>query len=72
MADLVTVKTFTTRVQAELVKGILEAENVPAIIFSDDEGGMMAYPFSLVKGVRLQVRKADSQKAKKILKELSE
>jgi hypothetical protein len=68
MSDLVTFAIYNSRVEAELVKGLLVANNIHALIMSDDEGGMMAYPFSLVKGVRILVSKQNVKKAKELLK----
>lgn len=65
---LVVVKTFNTRAEAEIAKGLLEVHNIPATVLADDEGGMAQFPFRpSVEGVRLLVREADFPKAKRIL-----
>ena len=69
MGDFVTIATYDTRIQAELARGLLNSEGIQAIIQADDEGGMMAYPFSLVRGVRLQVAANDQEKAEKVIKQ---
>ena len=64
---LVHIKTYKDRIEAELAKGILESENIRAVVSGDDAGG--AYPALLMVtgGVRLLVNEKDSQKAIDIL-----
>jgi len=66
---LVAVKTFTTRAEAEIAKGLLEAHKIPATILADDEGGMAQFPFRpSAEGVRPLVRETDFNKADRLLK----
>jgi hypothetical protein len=67
MSQLITLATYNSRVEAELVKGLLLSNDVHAVIMADDEGGMMAYPFSLVKGVRVIIAEKDLKLAKAII-----
>jgi hypothetical protein len=68
MKNLVVVKTFNTRIEAELAKGLLAANNIQSIIISDDEGGTAPFPFQPnSKGVQLMVAKADLVAAKSML-----
>lgn len=67
--NLVTVEVRNTRIEAEIVKGRLEAAGIKAFILADDAGGM--YPFPLqsgFSGVLIQVSKKDFVKAKKLLR----
>lgn len=68
MDDLVVVKTFPSRIEAEIVKGKLEANNIKAMISADDAGGMYPFPLSPnSKGVELFVNKKNFDSAKKLL-----
>ena len=40
MADLVCIKTYQSRIEAELVKGFLESNGIKAMVSADDVGGM--------------------------------
>lgn len=67
--QLVTVEARNTRIEAEIVKGRLEAAGISAFILADDAGGMYPFPFqSGFAGVLIQVSKKDFIKAKKLLK----
>jgi len=58
----VTVKSFLTRTEAEIVKGLLIQNGIPAMVRADDAGGMrpnMAYG----SGVELQVEEVNITKA---------
>ena len=65
MNRLITIGTYTTRTEAEIVEGLLEASGISASIRADDAGG--AYPFGLSGGVRLLVEEADAEDAAKVL-----
>jgi len=67
MADLVRIKTYQSRIEAELVKGFLESKGIKAMVSADDAGG--AHPALLwaTGGVRLLVKKKDIQKAIEVL-----
>jgi hypothetical protein len=62
---LVEAGTYSTRSEAEVVRGLLEAAGVPAFVSSDDAGG--AYPFDLSGGARVLVDEADAERAAAIL-----
>jgi len=63
MADLVCIKTYQNRMEAELAKGLLESKGIKAMVSADDAGG--AHPALLwaTGGVRLLIKKKDIQKA---------
>jgi hypothetical protein len=62
---VIAVGTYPTRADAELAQAALEAEEIQAVVASDDAGG--AYPFDLSGGVRLLVTEADAARAAAIL-----
>ncbi len=59
------IKTFNSRFDAEIAKGLLEANNIQAVINADDEGGL--YPFTFIRGVTLSVSEKDGKKAKELI-----
>jgi hypothetical protein len=67
MADLVILKTYNTRTEAEIAKGLLKTNGISAVIAADNAGGMRPFPFQYVAGVRLMVKDKDLQRAKEII-----
>jgi len=66
---MITLRTFSSRVEAEALKSLLAAHGIDALILADDQGGM--YPsFSFLFGVDLKVHDRDLRRAKEILEEL--
>ncbi|MFP4040077.1 MAG: putative signal transducing protein [Desulfosudaceae bacterium] len=64
--QLVTLKVFSTEVEAEMVKGRLLSEGIEAFVFKDDCGGM--YPqLRLSQGVSLKVPSSQAARATDIL-----
>lgn len=60
-------KTFTTRVEAEVVKGYLEAHSIKSDVTADDEGGGSPFPFQPSNtGVKLLIQSQDLTLAKKL------
>ena len=66
MDDLVIVKIFTSRWEADLAKHILESHGIQTMIKADDEGGMMP-SLQMINGVQVLVRKKDKDKARELL-----
>lgn len=64
MTDLICIKRFADRHDADVAKSVLDANHIASSIQTDDAGGM--YPF-MTERIRLLVNKTDLQKAKKIL-----
>lgn len=60
-------KTYLTRNEAELDKGILAANKIRSIIIADDEGGMAPYLLSATGFVKLSVSEKDYKRACGIL-----
>ena len=65
MGELVTVGTFGTRDEAEIVQGLLASFRIDASVRADDAGG--AYPFVLSGGAQVLVDESDATAAKEIL-----
>jgi Putative prokaryotic signal transducing protein len=65
--NLITVRTFNYRHEAEMAKSALEANGVPAVVFSDDGGGQEV-SLQFVRGAKLMVNQQDESRAKRILK----
>lgn len=64
MADLICIKKFADRHEADVAKSVLDANHIASFIQSDDAGGM--YP-SMTQRIQLLVKKTDVQEASKIL-----
>ncbi len=64
--DLVTVATCVSVVEAEIVKGRLEAEGIPAFVADEAGGGVMPFIASS-SGVRVQVAREDEARAREVL-----
>ena len=71
MKDVICIKTYQFRYEAELAQKLLENKGIKAAVIADDAGGM--YPAGLGDmfcEVRLLVRKEDAQRASESLKDL--
>jgi hypothetical protein len=64
-AELVVVRTFLNKIDAEMAHSALEAADIESIVSADDEGGLG--PGLWMSGVRLLVRAEDAEQAGKIL-----
>jgi hypothetical protein len=42
VAELKVIKTFNTRFDAEIARGLLEANTIQSVIGADDEGGFIS------------------------------
>ena len=71
MGTLITIKTYPDRIEAELVKGVLESKGIKAMVSADDAGGMNPALLWATGGVRLLVQKRDIQKATEVLESFS-
>ena len=67
MSELVCIKTYNSRLEAEMEKNFLESEGIDAILSADDAGGMRPDLLWGTGGVRLLIRKEDTVKALQIL-----
>lgn len=64
--NLITVRNFNYRHEAEMARTALEANGIAAVVFSDD-GGRQEISLQFVRGAQLMVNKEDVQRAKEIL-----
>jgi hypothetical protein len=62
---LITIGSFGTRDEAEIVQGLLASAGIDASIRADDAGG--AYPFVLSGGAQVLVDDSDATAASEIL-----
>jgi hypothetical protein len=68
MHDPVVVKLFTTRLEADIAKSFLEANDIMAFVTADDRGGATPFPMQPTPtGVKLLVKYSDAEKARKLL-----
>jgi len=72
MSNLVAVKTFFTRFDAEQAKGLLDEFAIPNFIMADDGGGFYPSLTFSTGNVRLMVNARDLIKAKQVLKVLED
>ncbi len=63
--EAVVVEKFSSRMEAQMAAGLLEAEGIYTFISADDAGG--AYPPLQYLGVRLFVLPEDERRAREIL-----
>jgi hypothetical protein len=63
---LVIVKTYKSRMEAEIAKGLLESNGIPAHVSVDDAGGMYP-PFNFGGGAKILVPEKFKEKAAKLL-----
>ena len=68
MSDLICIKNYNNRTEAELVKSLLESNGIEAIVSADDCGGMRPHLLLGTNGTRLLVKEEDAQKALDVLK----
>ncbi|MBP6945152.1 DUF2007 domain-containing protein [Patescibacteria group bacterium] len=66
-SNILTLKKFSTRLEAEMAKEVLESVGIKSFLSADDGGGMRPAPFAYSMGVELIVREEDVQRAKEIL-----
>ena len=64
--NLITVRNFNYRHEAEMARTALEANGIAAVVFSDD-GGRQEISLQFVRGARLMVNDEDVPRAKEIL-----
>ncbi len=67
--ELVVVRTFLNKIEAELAQSALEAADIESMVSADDAGGMR--PHFWMSGVKLLVRAADAERAAGILEEFA-
>jgi len=65
--DLAVVRTFATRIEADLARSALEAVGIDAIVRGDDAGGMRPHLLTGSGGAELVVRVEDAGRALLVL-----
>lgn len=72
MDNTVCVKTYNTRLEADLDRSYLQSLGIESIVTADDLGGAYPFPFQPNSaGVSLLVKKSDFEKAKESLEKVS-
>lgn len=64
-SELVVIREFQHRIEADLAHGALQANGVESVISADDAGGQYA---SLLGGIRLLVHRDELEAARQILR----
>jgi hypothetical protein len=73
MSELVKIRNFNQRYEAEIARGLLEEGGIESIISADDCGGQLMGLLSLrMGGVKLLISEEDVVKAEEILEVLGE
>lgn len=68
MKQLIPVKTYNKRIEAEVAQGLLRSNGIKSLITADDAGGMYPFPFQPgFTGVTLLVDKKQMLKARQLL-----
>jgi len=70
--EIVVVKTFGSRPDAEIAKGALESAGIDAMILADTAGGMREHLAWSGTGFRLLVREDDARAALEVLTSANE
>ena len=65
--NLVTLKQYNDRLEAEMAKGLLDNAQIPCILTRPDAGGARPTPLAFDSGSTLSVRAEDLEKAKEII-----
>jgi hypothetical protein len=71
MADLVCIRVFESRLEAEMAAGLLSGSDVYARVQSDDAGGTTPALLPVTGGAKLLVRREDVERASEILRAMS-
>ena len=69
-SDLVTVRSYNGRPEAEVGKGFLAENGIRATVIADDAGGLRPDLLMAMGGARLVVRKQDADRAIEVLEPL--
>ena len=72
MSDLINIRTFTQRFEAEIAQGLLAEEGIESFILADDCGGQRPDLALRMDAVQLLIREEDSERAREALAILEE
>ena len=64
-SELIVIRTYLNRIDAELAQGALDAADIQSMIRADDAGGLR--PGLWMSGVELLVRAEDAKRASSLL-----
>ena len=68
--EVVVLKVFSSEIEAEMARQVLQDGGVNAFIFKDDAGGMEPH-LQRTSGVRLIVNRLDAESAQQILEAIT-
>ena len=71
MSDLINIRTFTHRYEAEMAKSLLEEKGIKATISTDDSGGLRS-SLAFAGETELLIKKGDVLKANNLLNDFFE
>ena len=69
MGQLVCVRTYLNRPEAEILKSSLEANGIATMLSADDAGGMRP-ELTMSRGVKVWVHEEDKERAEELLQEM--
>lgn len=69
MSELVCVRSYAFRPEAELGKSVLDSAGIESVIVADDASGMRPLGGLMNRGVLLCVREEDAERADEVLAE---
>jgi hypothetical protein len=72
MSELVCVRTYGFRPEAELAKSVLESSRIESVIVADDGGGMRPLGPLATGGVMLCVWEEDAERAARLLDDVAD
>ena len=72
MTDLICIRKYNSRIEAELAKGLLETSGIKAVVSADDAGGMRPHLLLGDAAVRLSVKEEDEEKAVQLLEDAAQ
>lgn len=67
MEDMIAVQTYSSRIEAEIGRGKLEANGIKSIVQADDGGGQEGFLLNATGFVKLLVLKKQYDAARKII-----
>ncbi len=67
MANVIPIKSYPNRTEADLAKSFLESKGIEAIVSADDLGGMNPWLLKATGGARLLVKEEDRETALDLL-----
>ena len=70
--ELITLKAFESPIEAHILRSKLESENIEAFIFDELSVGINFYLSNAMGGVKVKIKKEDTERALSVLKEIEE